>query len=570
MHLKVKAHLFFALLSCSQLTASCSDKSVDSTTDSPMLPMLPPPPKVPPAICANPHTEPVGRMGGRLFVSLMESLELGGTSLEIPAGALNTGTNVQITCGDELAVPPTETAVGPSVRILPAEQTLGNLATLVLPYDPSKVPADAEVLVAVRTGDQISHLGSPSVSIDPVNGSISIGIQRFGDYQVLTVPSVVPNPPPLGKNVDVLFVVDNSPSMAPKQQALAASLPKLIQSLDALNVDYHIGITTTDVGSTVAPGKLWGSIGTCDTYEGDDGVLQNLPCTVRVNGSAATRNACAMYCPDDRFVPTDGKRYIAKENGLTNVPQDLRLDPMTGNTVDYGPINAARCMAIVGDGGCGIEGTLEGSRRALDGHSPDNHGFLRSGSLLVVIFLTDEDDCSVRLARRSENNPLTKDCSTPDQNASYDCYGVDYRCLARSVICDEPMNSPGSKTNCRERPNSYLEPLDTYARFFRGLLKDHRLLISGIWTQPSISKGGKLVISRGNIGSSSAYLNRAGGMDASCFSASDPNIFGQAQLRLSAFASAVPNAQQYSICSLDELGTAFGNLAKAIADNIGK
>ena len=44
--------------------------------------------------------------------------------------------------------------------------------------------------------------------------------------------------------------------------------------------------------------------------------------------------------------------------------------------------------------GCGIEGTLEVLRRALDGRHPENAGFLRDDALLLVVFVTNEDDNS--------------------------------------------------------------------------------------------------------------------------------------------------------------------------------
>ena len=85
-----------------------------------------------------------------------------------------------------------------------------------------------------------------------------------------------------------------------------------------------------------------------------------------------------------------------------------------------------------------------------------------------MVFLTDEDDCSVQLARRAENNPMTRDCSTPDQEAGYDCFNLDYRCLARSVMCDQAMNTAGTKTNCKERTSNYLDPVSRFVTFFKG------------------------------------------------------------------------------------------------------
>ncbi len=75
------------------------------------------------------------------------------------------------------------------------------------------------------------------------------------------------------RDLDILFLIDNSPSMSPKQKALALAIPQFIQTIDATGADYHVGIATSDVGSYTAPGTPWSmSLGSCNTFEGDDGV----------------------------------------------------------------------------------------------------------------------------------------------------------------------------------------------------------------------------------------------------------------------------------------------------------
>lgn len=65
--------------------------------------------------------------------------------------------------------------------------------------------------------------------------------------------------------VDVLFVVDDSCSMADEQSALARNFGRFIQQASLRNVDFHIGITTTTVigvgGNLVGP---WLDAGTAD------------------------------------------------------------------------------------------------------------------------------------------------------------------------------------------------------------------------------------------------------------------------------------------------------------------
>src|SRR5689334_2476060 len=54
--------------------------------------------------------------------------------------------------------------------------------------------------------------------------------------------------------VDILFVIDDSPSMTPKQNELKARFPDLIKVLDDFGSKgnpawYHIGVVTSDLGS---------------------------------------------------------------------------------------------------------------------------------------------------------------------------------------------------------------------------------------------------------------------------------------------------------------------------------
>ncbi|MFO0622706.1 MAG: hypothetical protein U0745_15040 [Polyangia bacterium] len=406
----------------------------------------------------------------------------------------------------------------------------------------------------------------------PTAGDSKTKMKEFGKCVSQLGESVVDAR--LRKDVDILFLIDNSPSMSPKQKALASNIPKFIQKIDDTGANYHVGIATSDIGSNVQPGVPWGgNIGKCDSYEGDDGVLQAVPCTTRNTVTPDARNACAQLCPDDKFVPTDGRRFISKVDGVTNVPQSMEKDPVTGKMVDAGPIKSFKCMALVGDDGCGIEGQMEGAKRALDGHRSENSGFLRANSVLAVIFITDEDDCSVQMAKRDQNNPSYRDCD-PTQPDSPECYNVDFRCLARSIQCNETTLTTGVKTACKERANNYLEPVEKYYRFFSNLRPANKLLVSGIWTLPSIDMGGKVEIARAG-GTTTPNLNRAGGAGASCVYASDQSVYGQAQLRLSKFAKQFgtdakgqANALEVSICDIDNYPTALDRIAKAIEQRL--
>ena len=72
-------------------------------------------------------------------------------------------------------------------------------------------------------------------------------------------------------DVDILFLVDNSPSMASKQKALADNFPRMIEELDKLpdgRPNLHIGVVSSDMG---AGGQGIG--GNCNVVLGDRGLL---------------------------------------------------------------------------------------------------------------------------------------------------------------------------------------------------------------------------------------------------------------------------------------------------------
>src|SRR5688572_6560767 len=83
-----------------------------------------------------------------------------------------------------------------------------------------------------------------------------------GRVQVVSVP-VTPN-----RDLDLLFVVDDSASMADKQNNLAINLPNFINVLSTLEgglPNVHMGVVTTDMGTkgtqVAAAGPGVGTVG---------------------------------------------------------------------------------------------------------------------------------------------------------------------------------------------------------------------------------------------------------------------------------------------------------------------
>lgn len=187
----------------------------------------------------------------------------------------------------------------------------------------------------------------------------------------------------------------------------------------------------------------------------------------------------------------------------------------------------------------------------------------------------------MQATKRGLLNPATASqagCSAASQSVDGACYNVDYRCTALNLTCTEPMNTPGAKTNCKERADSFLSSVDQYVKFFAGL-PNPNLVIAGIWTPTlldnlasSPKRDGQLFVDYVNGPMDSTGLNRGRKTEAACYNpdstlTTDPSgFFGQAQLRLSTFIRRFQpkSISENSICEADKYPSALS----VIADNI--
>lgn len=151
--------------------------------------------------------------------------------------------------------------------------------------------------------------------------------------------------------MDVLFVVDNSGSMAQEQANLATNFPMFIQVLNDSGLDYRVGVTSTGRDYTYTMSTPFGDIP--ETQDGGD------------NGRLIHPAACGMARP-----------WIEK--------------------TDPDPAGLFACAANLGTNGPSDEMPLGAMRDALEDRMADgtNAGFLRPDALLAIVLLTDENDCS--------------------------------------------------------------------------------------------------------------------------------------------------------------------------------
>ena len=226
----------------------------------------------------------------------------------------------------------------------------------------------------------------------------------------------------LNNKADILFMIDNSNSMQPKQDSLKLYFPNFIQPLKDLPTkpDLHLGVVTSDLGA----GQF--TPPSCDTVGGDQGILQN-------TASGTTCTTAHLNNTADRFLS-----YAPDSSGGAAVN-------FTGDIAD-----AFSCYAAVGVGGCGFEHQLASVRAALTGCESDagcsqhqNTGFFRKDAYLAVIYLTDEDDCSA-----APNSTLFD----PTQTSLSSTLGplTSYRCFEFGNLCGnaDPGRSQGPRQNC--------------------------------------------------------------------------------------------------------------------------
>jgi hypothetical protein len=168
----------------------------------------------------------------------------------------------------------------------------------------------------------------------------------------------------VNRNVDLLFMVDNSSSMRLSQTNLLNNFPTFMTALQNAPQglpNIHVAVVSSDMGAGD------GSIAGCNSTGGNQGIFQ-----YTAQGSCTNSNL------------QQGATFISNVGGQANY---------TGNLADV-----FTCIAALGEGGCGFEHQFASVLRALgadgQGAPAENQGFLRPEAYLGVILITNEDDCS--------------------------------------------------------------------------------------------------------------------------------------------------------------------------------
>lgn len=181
------------------------------------------------------------------------------------------------------------------------------------------------------------------------------------------------------KGIDFLFVIDNSGSMEEEQANLLFNFPKVVEVLDGYKtpggakLNYRLGVTTTSVTRQFSIKSALGPTPASPSMPVEDGLLLG-------------QGSC----------------------GLSEPWVDGPADDVASHF---------SCMADVGMEGWGFEMPFAAMEAALgqqSAPSKPNFGFYRKDdeTLLVVVVLTDEDDCSVSNGAKVGLDPIAQDAAT--------------------------------------------------------------------------------------------------------------------------------------------------------------
>jgi hypothetical protein len=173
----------------------------------------------------------------------------------------------------------------------------------------------------------------------------------------------------VSSEADILFVIDNSGSMAGEQRQLAESFRVLTEGLEKkFGDEYRIAIVTTGMESQACPACSPDISGSCINPTGENGRFQD-----RICRNVGTDSSPEYVCDN----PVESCRVVDIED--THCFYDAAAQEGT---------------LFVGTDGCGYERGFAPLKKALGQlTSSYNKDFLREDAALAVVIISAADDC---------------------------------------------------------------------------------------------------------------------------------------------------------------------------------
>jgi hypothetical protein len=183
------------------------------------------------------------------------------------------------------------------------------------------------------------------------------------------------------REVDLVFVINNSPSMAAHQSRIADNLSRFRRLFNARDLDYRIGVLTTDFVS-VDPG-----------VSAED---QRLFKEVR----SVQLDPAGQPVLDSRGRPRAITKRVASNGNLVTLPS-MPQPWITRQTPD--PVFAE--LVKVGTNGDSNRTAFTAVYNFVAGYYNHQHAFLRPEATTIVVFFMDEEETRMALWRDQKSGP---------------------------------------------------------------------------------------------------------------------------------------------------------------------
>jgi hypothetical protein len=402
-----------------------------------------------------------------------------GATLAVPEGAVDQPTSIRLVrVRDALAIPYIDRLPADAIPLsapheVAPHRELAESAVLTLPIADKSPLVRIGIMVLDDADDQtwrllgeaeVNEPGFASIRIDQGGIYIAVDLDRLergedwpkadagldGDVPPAHDPAPTRDPEPgepdpgvpdltPATKLDLLFMIDNSGSMAEEQKKLASVLPQLIKVLTTGNQNgmpspagetpsfppvqsLHIGVVSSDMGVNGAPAqKSCGALSFIPTEQNTTTTNMFLNKPLGDDGQLQTSTAVAVA---GIFVPpTPGAQPFQVVSGdlscvsVSFPPEERFIDFSADITDPEDTAHKFSCIAKLGKNGCGLEQQLESVLKAFtppdsaikfssgtngqgtairaNATSGVNGNFLRDEAILAVVFVTDEEDCSV-------------------------------------------------------------------------------------------------------------------------------------------------------------------------------
>ncbi len=275
----------------------------------------------------------------------------------------------------------------------------------------------------------------------------------------------------ISKDVDIVFVIDDSGSMAEEQALLSANFASFIGVLEEEDVkaNYRLAITTTDAGNPRCPKAATTPLNGNFALSSCADRLGDFIFTGVDPAIDAGQTACTDFCDytDQELIiePTliDGddtpkkRPWLQNIEGETNIPEGIST------------VEAFQCFGPQGIAGCGFESHLESMYKALiraDTSGENNLGFLRDQAILSVVFVTDEADCSYNVAYEdifTSNKVFWNDVNDPTPSSAV-CWRAGVECIGDASGYDRCVSANYDSTGAKgvADDKAVLHPISRY------------------------------------------------------------------------------------------------------------